>query len=79
MTKITHTSNLPEKKEYKWQGNPESVYYPPGNCYYIIGEGNHDSRLILKYDVLKGVDEGFRAVRSMETERCRFGVCILGG
>jgi hypothetical protein len=50
MTRITSTLlNLPEGSGYKWSGIPQSIFYPPGNCYYIVGEGNRPSKLIVKY------------------------------
>lgn len=31
--------NFPEQYDYKWNGIPNSVYFEPNNCFYIVGEG----------------------------------------
>lgn len=71
--------NFPEKYEYGWSDIPESVFYKPNNCYYIIGEGSKTSKQIVKWECSKPVEDSFFAVRSMETERRFFSVCELGG
>ncbi len=48
-----------------WDGNPQSIYYPQGTCYYIIGQANKCSKLIVKYEYKKGADEAFKMVKSM--------------
>lgn len=80
MNRISHSKpSLLENGKYVWHGCPESVYYPQGGCYYIIGEGKKASKLIVKYEYLKSAEEAFTVVRSMETERQNFGVCLLNG
>lgn len=38
MNRISHSKpSLLENGKYVWNGHPESVYYPQGSCYYIIG------------------------------------------
>ena len=70
---------LLEHGQYKWIGIPQSIFYPYYNCYYIFGEGNKTSKVIVKYDHIKETDEILTAVKSMETERKNFGVCMLKG
>lgn len=80
MNRISHSKlSLHENGKYNWAGPPESVYYPQGSCYYIIGEGTKASRLIVKYEYLKSADDAFTNVKSMESERRHFGVCLLNG
>ena len=31
--------NFPEQYDYKWNGIPNSVFFEPNNCFYIVGEG----------------------------------------
>jgi hypothetical protein len=66
MNRISHSKlSLQENGKYVWNGCPQSVYYPQGSCYYIIGEGNKPSKLIVKYEYLKSADEAFTVVKSM--------------
>jgi hypothetical protein len=66
MNRISHSKlALQEGGKYNWAGSPQSVYFPQGSCYYIIGEGNRASRLIVKYEYLRAADEAFTNVKSM--------------
>lgn len=66
MNRISHSKlALTEDTKYNWAGTPQSVYFPQGSCYYIIGEGDRASRLIVKYDYLRTADEAFTNVKSM--------------
>lgn len=49
MNRITHSKPSLQENGYLWNGYPQSVYYPQGSCYYIIGEGKKPSKLIVKY------------------------------
>lgn len=52
MNRISQSNRLHQSAHlfnYEWLGTPESVYYPPTNCYYIIGEGEKESQSIVKY------------------------------
>lgn len=49
MNRISHSQLTLADGKYQWEGPPQSVYYPQGSCYYIIGEGRRASRLIVKY------------------------------
>ena len=82
MNRISESNHLHQSAHlfnYEWNGVPESIFYPPKNCFYIIGEGDKPSQSIVKYEVHKGPDEGFISIRLMESIRKNFGVCLLRG
>ena len=44
------TINSGLNAEYKWDGQPQSIYYHQNKCFYIFGEGKKPSKKIVKYE-----------------------------